>query len=152
MLILDRGEVRVIAGAYDGTIGPARTCTPSTMLDAHLNVGGHLPVILPATYNALAVVTKGRVQAGEVSAHDGEVRGESHVRYALQWQRSSLSEFLASRTAPAAFDSDVALSVVGKWQQPRRPATKTQVRQSGILQEIVGPRSLSENSKCLPAW
>ncbi|HEX7505870.1 MAG TPA: pirin family protein [Polyangia bacterium] len=67
------GEVRVIAGVHEGTRGPGRTFTPITMLDAHLDGGGQLPVTLPATYNALAVVTKGRVRVGETSAHAGEL-------------------------------------------------------------------------------
>jgi quercetin 2,3-dioxygenase len=67
------GEVRVIAGAHQGARGPARTFTPMTMLDARLDAGGQLPVALPATYNALAVVAKGRVRAAEVSASAGEL-------------------------------------------------------------------------------
>jgi redox-sensitive bicupin YhaK (pirin superfamily) len=70
---LNRGEVRVIAGVHDGTRGPAHTFTPITMLDAHLDLGGQLPVIIPATYNALAVVAKGRVRVGEISARAGEL-------------------------------------------------------------------------------
>jgi redox-sensitive bicupin YhaK (pirin superfamily) len=69
----DGGEVRVIAGSYGETRGPAHTFTPLTMLDANLEAGGRLPVALPATYNALAVVTKGRVRAGEESARAGEL-------------------------------------------------------------------------------
>jgi quercetin 2,3-dioxygenase len=67
------GEVRIIAGEYAGTRGPAHTFTPITMLDAHLLAGGRLPVALPASHNALAVVAKGRVRAGGVSAGEGEL-------------------------------------------------------------------------------
>jgi hypothetical protein len=66
------GQVRVIAGEYDGTRGPARTFTPITMLDAQLPKGGRLPVTLPATHNTLAVVAKGRVRTGEVTASAGD--------------------------------------------------------------------------------
>src|SRR5580658_8235980 len=67
------GHVRVIAGEHEGARGPARTFTPITMLDARLPTGTVLPVALPATYNALAVVAKGRVRAGSFTASAGEV-------------------------------------------------------------------------------
>jgi redox-sensitive bicupin YhaK (pirin superfamily) len=67
------GSVRVIAGDYRGTRGPAKTFTPITMLDANLGAGGRLEVPLPRTYNALAVVAHGRVQAGARSAGTGEL-------------------------------------------------------------------------------
>jgi redox-sensitive bicupin YhaK (pirin superfamily) len=67
------GQVRVIAGEYEGARGPARTFTPITMLDVQLSKGARLPVSLPATYNALAVVAKGRVRAGAFTASAGEV-------------------------------------------------------------------------------
>jgi redox-sensitive bicupin YhaK (pirin superfamily) len=62
------GQVRVIAGEYGGARGPAHTFTPITMLDATLNAGERLGVPLPASYNALAVVAKGRVRAGRLAA------------------------------------------------------------------------------------
>ncbi|HEX3904084.1 MAG TPA: pirin family protein [Polyangia bacterium] len=71
--LADGGEVRVIAGAYENARGPAHTFTPITMLDVRLPAGGRLPLALPATHNALAVVTKGHVRAGEESAHAGEL-------------------------------------------------------------------------------
>jgi redox-sensitive bicupin YhaK (pirin superfamily) len=67
------GEVRVIAGAYENARGPAHTFTPITMLDVRLPAGGRLPLELPATHNALAVVTKGRVRTGQESGLAGEL-------------------------------------------------------------------------------
>jgi len=67
------GHVRVIAGEYEGARGPARTFTPITMLDARLSRGARLPVVLPASYNALAVVADGRVRAGGFEAGAGDV-------------------------------------------------------------------------------
>ncbi|HWZ93533.1 MAG TPA: pirin family protein [Polyangiaceae bacterium] len=65
--------VRVIAGAYEGAQGPAHTFTPVTLLDVKLSAGARLPVTLPATYNALAVVAKGRARAGNFTANAGEL-------------------------------------------------------------------------------
>jgi quercetin 2,3-dioxygenase len=67
------GEVRVIAGTYGGARGPAHTFTPITMLDARLQGAGRLPVVLPASHNALAVVTEGRVRSGASHAGAGEL-------------------------------------------------------------------------------
>jgi quercetin 2,3-dioxygenase len=67
------GKVRVIAGEYQGSRGPAKTFTPITMLDAELGAGESLPVELPARYNALAVVARGRVSAAGTSARAGEL-------------------------------------------------------------------------------
>jgi hypothetical protein len=67
------GHVRVLAGEYEGARGPARTFTPITILDAELPEGTRLPVVLPSSYNALAVVAKGRVRAGNFTASAGEV-------------------------------------------------------------------------------
>ena len=65
MALAGGGEVRVIAGEYAGARGPARTFTPITMLDVRPRRGrARSPVALPASYNALAVVAKGRVRAG----------------------------------------------------------------------------------------
>jgi len=67
------GHARVIAGEHEGARGPARTFTPITMLDAQLPAGATLPVTIPASYNALAVVSKGRVRAGGRTAGAGEL-------------------------------------------------------------------------------
>ena len=67
------GQVRVIAGEYEGARGPAHTFTPITMLDVTLQPGSRLSVALPAAHNALAVVAQGRVQAADASAGTGEL-------------------------------------------------------------------------------
>jgi redox-sensitive bicupin YhaK (pirin superfamily) len=72
------GAVRVIAGAYGEARGPAHTFTPMTMLDVTLVPGGRLSVELPRGENALAVVAKGRVQAGGESAATGELMLFAH--------------------------------------------------------------------------
>jgi hypothetical protein len=67
------GTLRVIAGDYEGTQGPARTFTPITLLDVSLSVSGRVAVVLPAGHNAMAIVTSGRVSAGGRSAGAGEL-------------------------------------------------------------------------------
>ena len=65
--------VRVVAGEYGGAQGPAHTFSPVTLLDLKLSAGARLPVSLPANYNALAVVAKGRAKAGNFTAKAGEL-------------------------------------------------------------------------------
>jgi redox-sensitive bicupin YhaK (pirin superfamily) len=67
------GQVRVIAGEYEGARGPTHTFTPITMLDVTLSPGARLSVALPASYNAMAVVARGRVRAGASTASTGEL-------------------------------------------------------------------------------
>jgi redox-sensitive bicupin YhaK (pirin superfamily) len=67
------GAVRVIAGEYEGARGPAKTFTPLTMLDVRLKAGASLPVALPASFNAFAVVAEGRVRADGFSGGAGEL-------------------------------------------------------------------------------
>ena len=67
------GHVRVVAGEHQGARGPARTFTPITMLDVHAKAGTRFRASLPSSYNALAVVTRGRVTAGSTSAATGEL-------------------------------------------------------------------------------
>jgi redox-sensitive bicupin YhaK (pirin superfamily) len=44
-----------------------------SMLDVTLSAGGRLPLELPRTHNAMAVVVGGRVHAGGQTAHAGEL-------------------------------------------------------------------------------
>ncbi|HSY23291.1 MAG TPA: pirin family protein [Polyangiaceae bacterium] len=67
------GHVRVLAGEYEGTKGPAQTFSPITMLDVELRAGEDLTAVLPPTFNALAVVAKGAVRAGSSNAGAGEL-------------------------------------------------------------------------------
>jgi redox-sensitive bicupin YhaK (pirin superfamily) len=72
------GAVRVIAGSYGDARGPAHTFTPMSMLDVTLSTDGRLPIELPRTYNAMAVVVGGRVHAGGETAHAGELLQFAH--------------------------------------------------------------------------
>jgi redox-sensitive bicupin YhaK (pirin superfamily) len=55
------GEVRVIAGEYDGTRGAARTFTPVNVWDARLRGGKKIDFALPEGFNASILVLKGGV-------------------------------------------------------------------------------------------
>lgn len=73
VLDVDGGTVRVIAGNFAGSDGPARTFSPITMLDINLRSGAGLSVPLPSTFNAFVVVAEGDVRVGDTIAHEGEL-------------------------------------------------------------------------------
>ncbi len=66
------GEVRVIAGAFDGVSGPAQTHTPITLLDARLAVGDRMDLVTPRADNLGLLVMKGEVTLNGAAAklHD----------------------------------------------------------------------------------
>lgn len=59
------GRLRVIAGEYAGTAGPARTFSPLTLLDVFLPEGGATTLALPPDYNVGLYVVKGDVLINE---------------------------------------------------------------------------------------
>jgi quercetin 2,3-dioxygenase len=64
------GSVRVIAGEYRGTKGPAKTFTPIDVFDARLREGGTLELALPAHHNTAVLVMSGDVRInGDRTAH-----------------------------------------------------------------------------------
>jgi len=65
----DAGSIRVIAGAYAGARGPARSFTPMDVWDVRLKAGGSVRLILPEGRTLNLAVFAGPVKInGEVSA------------------------------------------------------------------------------------
>ena len=58
----DAGRVRVIAGAFGGIAGPARTFTPINVLDVRLGAGQSANLDQPEGWTTLVVVLDGTVQ------------------------------------------------------------------------------------------
>lgn len=63
----DAGRVRVIAGDFGGTTGPARTFTPINVLDVRLAAGKAADFDQPAGWSTLVVVLDGTVQVNGAS-------------------------------------------------------------------------------------
>jgi len=63
----DAGSVRVIAGKYAETNGPAHTVTPINLWDIHLKGDQETKLTIPADFTALLVVRQGVV---EVNHHE----------------------------------------------------------------------------------
>jgi hypothetical protein len=68
------GRLRVIAGAFDGQPGPARTHTPIDVWDLRLNAGAQVKLPLHAGHTAAVVVLR-----GTVLLNGGQVLRESQV-------------------------------------------------------------------------
>ncbi|QAY67579.1 pirin family protein [Paenibacillus protaetiae] len=67
------GEVRVIAGEYNGVRGPAETFTPVNLFDIAFRQGGKAEFTLPASYNTAALVLRGSaVINGSQQAAEGD--------------------------------------------------------------------------------
>jgi redox-sensitive bicupin YhaK (pirin superfamily) len=63
-----RSSLRVIAGEYSGTRGPARTFTPVNVWDARIGAGERVELELPAGYTTLLAVLKGKVRVDGTEA------------------------------------------------------------------------------------
>ncbi len=68
------GTLRVIAGAFQGHKGPARTFTPVELYDLRMRSGGRVELTLPERHSTSVFVLEGRVSAnGGVSAGEAEL-------------------------------------------------------------------------------
>jgi len=89
------GAVRVIAGSFDGTQGPARTFTPMNVWDVAMQADG--PVTLPLTeeHTAALLVLHGRAgfDNGE-QAQAGELAVFSRTGDSIHWEASESSRYL----------------------------------------------------------
>lgn len=68
------GRARIIAGAYRGVRGPARTFTPINLWDISLKADADLTLDLPAGHTAMVVVL-----TGHVTINDGHAAGEAEL-------------------------------------------------------------------------
>jgi redox-sensitive bicupin YhaK (pirin superfamily) len=68
------GTARIIAGAYRGVTGPARTFTPINLWDLSLKVDADLTLELPEGHTAMIVVLTGHITVG-----DGQDAGEAEM-------------------------------------------------------------------------
>lgn len=72
------GQVRVIAGEYNGVKGPANTFSPINLFDIRLQANGRVPLSFPAHENTALLVLDGTVQ---VNGHT-EARALDFVLFA----------------------------------------------------------------------
>jgi redox-sensitive bicupin YhaK (pirin superfamily) len=71
---LEGGTLRVIAGEYQGSRGPARTFTPVNLFDGRLGSGGHAELRLPEGFHTAIVLRKGNLLLNGGQALEGEAK------------------------------------------------------------------------------
>lgn len=69
----DGGKARVIAGAFEGTKGPASTFSPINLWDVRLDAGAETMLNLPEGHNSMIAVLAGHVTV------DGQSVGEAEI-------------------------------------------------------------------------
>ena len=74
----EAGEVRVIAGDFQGIKGKASTFSPVNMWDLRLAAGKSTTLVLPVGHNTILFVRKGSVQVGETAA-SGNIVSEAQA-------------------------------------------------------------------------
>jgi redox-sensitive bicupin YhaK (pirin superfamily) len=70
---IDGGYARVIAGSWNGTIGPARTVTPLSVVDLRLKAGSKFTAPAPDGQTAILLVQNGSVTVAGKTLKDGEL-------------------------------------------------------------------------------
>jgi redox-sensitive bicupin YhaK (pirin superfamily) len=73
-LPLDAGSVRVIAGDYNGTAGPAHTFSPVNVWDVSVKAGHRVTFKVPAGHTTAVFVLRGGIRLA-----DGETVGEAEI-------------------------------------------------------------------------
>ena len=65
---LENGEVRVIAGSYQGTESPVHTYSPMNLFDVTLNQDGGMKIDCPAGYNMGIFILEGQLKLNDTEA------------------------------------------------------------------------------------
>ncbi len=73
------GSIRVIAGEYEGRVGPATTFTPMNVFDIHLKKGEELVLPAPDGWNTSVVVLRGALESGANSADRGVIAKDAKM-------------------------------------------------------------------------
>jgi redox-sensitive bicupin YhaK (pirin superfamily) len=71
---LEGGTLRVIAGEYQGSRGPARTFTPVNLFDGRLGSGGHAELRLSEGFHTAIVLRKGNLLLNGGQSLEGEAK------------------------------------------------------------------------------
>jgi quercetin 2,3-dioxygenase len=73
------GSIRVIAGEYEGRVGPAKTFTPMNVFDIRLKKGEELVLPAPDGWNTSVVVLRGALESGANSADRGVIAKDAKM-------------------------------------------------------------------------
>lgn len=73
------GSIRVIAGQYEGRVGPAKTFTPMNVFDIRLKKDEELVLPAPDGWNTSVVVLRGALESGANSADRGVIAKDAKM-------------------------------------------------------------------------
>lgn len=99
----DAGTVRVIAGEYAGTKGPAKTFTPINLWDVNLRAGARAELPLPEGHSTALLVLSGKVLLnGEREAGEGDLAVFQRTGAGLTVQATADAKLLLMSGEPIA--------------------------------------------------
>jgi redox-sensitive bicupin YhaK (pirin superfamily) len=97
----EAGRLRVIAGAYEGAKGPARTFTPVNLWDVRLNADARTELALPEGHTLMLLVQSGNVRInGEASAGASQLALFAREGGAISVEAESDAKFLVLSGEP----------------------------------------------------
>ena len=103
LVTLPAGQVRVIAGEYQGVQGPAQTFSPIHVFDVRLEPGGSAEFSFPSNYNAALLVMSGEVSInGSRAAAQGDFVLFDHAGERITLQAGSAAQLLLLSGEPLA--------------------------------------------------
>ncbi len=94
------GSVRIIAGEFDGTRGPARTFTPINLWDVHLEGGSSLTLPAMDGHTTALLVMSGQINVGESVAAVGTLVGFKREGSEIEIQPEGSTHLLYLSGAP----------------------------------------------------
>ncbi len=97
---VDKAEIAVVAGEYEGVKGPARTYSPQTLLRAKTETGAKLSLQLPSHYNTLIYLLDGEIAVDGQKAKAKDMIWFNNEEGSIELEVHSTSRFIVLSGEP----------------------------------------------------